>query len=67
MSTAILLLESVPVGFVVAFLTSFMLFSTGDQHFNAISALHKSIRGSNVDGALYWLGRMLEAGELVSS
>lgn len=36
---------------------------SGDQHFDAISALHKSIRDSDPDAALYWLGRMLEAGE----
>jgi putative ATPase len=35
----------------------------GDGHFDAISALHKSVRDSDPDGALYWLGRMLEAGE----
>lgn len=35
----------------------------GEEHYNLISALHKSIRGSDPDGALYWLGRMLEAGE----
>lgn len=35
----------------------------GDEHYNIISALHKSLRGSDVDAALYWLGRMLEAGE----
>ncbi len=35
----------------------------GDQHFDAISALHKSMRGSDPDAALYWLARMLEAGE----
>lgn len=35
----------------------------GEQHFNIISALHKSLRGSDADAALYWLGRMLEAGE----
>ncbi|MFQ5827193.1 MAG: replication-associated recombination protein A [Dehalococcoidia bacterium] len=35
----------------------------GDQHYDIISALHKSLRGSDPDGALYWLGRMLEAGE----
>ena len=35
----------------------------GEEHFNLISALHKSMRGSNPDAALYWLGRMLEAGE----
>lgn len=35
----------------------------GEEHFNIISALHKSLRGSDPDAALYWLGRMLEAGE----
>eukprot|EP01012_Entosiphon_sulcatum_P016761 TRINITY_DN21647_c0_g1_i1.p1 TRINITY_DN21647_c0_g1~~TRINITY_DN21647_c0_g1_i1.p1 ORF type:complete len:498 (+),score=78.99 TRINITY_DN21647_c0_g1_i1:25-1518(+) len=35
----------------------------GDQHYNLISALHKSIRGSDADAALYWLGRMIEGGE----
>ncbi len=36
---------------------------TGDQHYDMISALHKSLRGSDPDAGLYWLGRMLEAGE----
>jgi putative ATPase len=35
----------------------------GDGHYNLISALHKSVRGSDPDAALYWLSRMLEAGE----
>ena len=35
----------------------------GDEHFNLISALHKSLRDSDVDASLYWLARMLEAGE----
>jgi putative ATPase len=35
----------------------------GEEHFNIISALHKSVRGSDPDAALYWLARMLEAGE----
>jgi len=35
----------------------------GDEHYNIISALHKSMRGSDVDASIYWLGRMLEAGE----
>jgi putative ATPase len=35
----------------------------GDEHFNLISALHKSIRNSDADAGLYWLARMLEAGE----
>ncbi|MEQ8444007.1 MAG: replication-associated recombination protein A [Alphaproteobacteria bacterium] len=34
-----------------------------DSHFNLISALHKSLRGSDCDAALYWFGRMLEGGE----
>jgi putative ATPase len=36
---------------------------SGEEHFNLISALHKSIRSSDPDAALYWLARMLEAGE----
>ncbi|MEW6186321.1 MAG: replication-associated recombination protein A [Thermodesulfobacteriota bacterium] len=36
---------------------------SGEEHYNLISALHKSLRGSDPDGALYWLARMLEAGE----
>jgi putative ATPase len=35
----------------------------GEEHYNLISALHKSVRNSDSDAALYWLGRMLEAGE----
>jgi putative ATPase len=35
----------------------------GEEHYNLISALHKSVRNSDPDGALYWLARMLEAGE----
>ena len=35
----------------------------GDEHYNIISALHKSIRNSDADAGLYWLARMLEAGE----
>ncbi len=35
----------------------------GEQHYDVISALHKSVRNSDADAALYWLGRMLEAGE----
>jgi len=34
-----------------------------EEHYNLISALHKSVRNSDPDAALYWLGRMLEAGE----
>lgn len=35
----------------------------GDEHYNLISALHKSVRGSDPDAAIYWLARMLEGGE----
>ena len=36
---------------------------SGDEHYNLISALHKSVRGSDPDAALYWLARMLQGGE----
>ncbi|MBC8165178.1 MAG: replication-associated recombination protein A [Bryobacteraceae bacterium] len=36
---------------------------SGEEHFNLISALHKSVRSSDVNASLYWLGRMLESGE----
>jgi putative ATPase len=36
---------------------------SGEEHYNLISALHKSVRNSDADASLYWLGRMLEAGE----
>ena len=36
---------------------------SGEEHFNLISALHKSVRSSDPDAALYWLARMLESGE----
>ena len=36
---------------------------SGEQHFNIISALHKAVRGSDVEGALYWLARMVVGGE----
>src|SRR5690606_1648034 len=35
----------------------------GEEHYNLISALHKAVRGSDPDGALYWLARMIEGGE----
>jgi putative ATPase len=35
----------------------------GESHYNLISALHKAVRGSDADGALYWLARLLEGGE----
>ena len=47
-----------------AFQKSHLLYDKdGEEHFNIISALHKSLRGSDADAALYWLARMLEAGE----
>jgi putative ATPase len=36
---------------------------SGEEHYNIISALHKSIRGGDPDASLYWLARMLESGE----
>ena len=42
---------------------AFLYDKSGEEHYNLISALHKSLRGSDPDAALYWLGRMLEAGE----
>ncbi|PWG18583.1 replication-associated recombination protein A [Salibaculum griseiflavum] len=36
---------------------------SGDEHYNLISALHKSVRGSDPDAALYWFARMLQGGE----
>ena len=42
----------------------FLLYDkSGEEHYNLISALHKSVRNSDPDAALYWLARMLEAGE----
>ncbi len=47
-----------------AFQKSHLLYDKdGEEHYNIISALHKSLRGSDADAALYWLARMLEAGE----
>ncbi len=40
-----------------------LLYDRAEEHYNIISALHKSLRGSDPDAALYWLARMLEAGE----
>jgi len=42
---------------------TFLYDKAGEEHYNLISALHKSLRGSDPDAALYWLGRMIEAGE----
>jgi len=47
-----------------AFQKSHLMYDkNGEEHYNIISALHKSMRGSDADAALYWLARMLEAGE----
>ncbi len=47
-----------------AFQKSHLLYDrAGEEHYNIISALHKSMRGSDANASLYWLGRMLEAGE----
>ena len=47
-----------------AFQKSYLLYDKdGEEHYNIISALHKSLRGSDANAALYWLARMLEAGE----
>ncbi|WP_080873578.1 replication-associated recombination protein A [Oceanobacillus timonensis] len=43
--------------------TSFLYDKSGEEHYNIISALHKSMRNSDVDAAIYWLSRMMEAGE----
>ncbi|MCX6090406.1 MAG: replication-associated recombination protein A [Candidatus Atribacteria bacterium] len=42
---------------------SFLYDKTGEEHFNMLSAFHKSLRGSDPDAALYWMCRMLDAGE----
>ncbi len=42
---------------------SFLYDKSGEEHYNLISALHKSLRDSDPDAALYWMARMLEAGE----
>lgn len=39
------------------------LWDLGEEHYNCISALHKSMRGSDQSASLYWLARMLEGGE----
>ncbi|MFH1427633.1 MAG: replication-associated recombination protein A [Patescibacteria group bacterium] len=47
-----------------AFQKSYLLYDKdGEEHYNIISALHKAMRGSDANAALYWLARMLEAGE----
>ena len=39
------------------------MIKTGEEHYNLISALHKSMRNSDPDAAIYWMCRMLEGGE----
>ncbi|MDD4901072.1 MAG: replication-associated recombination protein A [Patescibacteria group bacterium] len=47
-----------------AFQKSYLFYDKdGEEHYNIISALHKAMRGSDADAALYWLARMVEAGE----
>ncbi len=47
-----------------AYLSANILYDKGgEEHYNIISALHKSMRGSDADAALYWLARMLESGD----
>ncbi len=47
-----------------AFQKSYLMYDkNGEEHYNIISALHKSLRGSDINAALYWLARMLEGGE----
>ena len=59
-SGAVLTLKSVEAGIQRRFA---VYDKSGDRHYDHISALHKSIRGGDADAALYWLGRMLDAGE----
>jgi len=42
---------------------SFLYDKSGEEHYNMLSAYHKSLRGSDPDGAIYWMCRMMEAGE----
>ncbi len=57
--------ERIDVSRVAAFLKQprFSYDKGGEEHYNIISALHKSLRGGDANAALYWLARMLEAGE----
>jgi putative ATPase len=57
--------EPIAVAEVAAVLERRMAFydKSGEQHFNLISALHKAVRGSDVEGALYWFARMVDGGE----
>ena len=57
--------EKIGVEFVLRAISQRSLFydKNGEEHYNLISSLHKSLRGSDPQAALYWLARMLEAGE----
>ena len=57
--------EEISAEFVLQSISQRSLFydKNGEEHYNLISALHKSLRGSDPQAALYWLARMLEAGE----
>jgi putative ATPase len=57
--------QTVDVEYVLKAISTTSLFydKQGEEHYNLISALHKSLRGSDPQAALYWLARMLEAGE----
>jgi putative ATPase len=57
--------EKISVEFVMQAISQRSLFydKNGEEHYNLISALHKSLRGSDPQAALYWLARMVEAGE----
>ena len=47
-------------------LSKFRLDKDGDEHYNCLSAFHKSLRGSNVDGSLHYLARLIKVGDLQS-
>ena len=57
--------ETIDVAFVLQAISQHSMFydKNGEEHYNLISALHKSLRGSDPQAALYWLARMLESGE----
>ncbi|HLF10831.1 MAG TPA: replication-associated recombination protein A, partial [Gammaproteobacteria bacterium] len=57
--------EPIAADIVAAVLERRMAFydKSGEQHYNLISALHKAVRGSDVEGALYWFARMVDGGE----
>jgi putative ATPase len=57
--------EPIDAAVIAAVLERRMAFydKSGEQHYNLISALHKAVRGSDVEGALYWFARMVDGGE----